>query len=97
MKLPQSSFFWFGSGSVSLILAFVLIAPKFAGAGNVVFVIIVNYVAAGIIKADGFGYAFPVIKQTYRNRPCSMLTFFYFVSHGVDFGGGLWFFRIYLQ
>lgn len=46
MKLPQSSFFWFGSGSVSLILAFVLIAPKFAGAGNVVFGIIGGILAA---------------------------------------------------
>jgi hypothetical protein len=45
-KLPQSSFFWFGSGSVSLILALVLIAPKFAGAGNVIFGILGGVMAA---------------------------------------------------
>ena len=46
MNLPKSSFSWFGIGSVTLILAFVLIAPKFAGAGNTIFGILGGLLAA---------------------------------------------------
>ncbi len=46
MNLPKSSFSWFGIGSVTLILAFVLIAPKFTGAGNVIFGILGGILAA---------------------------------------------------